>query len=55
MGMDRDHRVINSVGGHMEYYGDGMCLELCDGDILLEKLVLRSVNLVQDLPMLELI
>ena len=39
----QDHRVFDGVEGCMEYYGDGMCSELHDGDIPLEKLVLRGV------------
>ena len=41
--MDMDCRVVDGVGERMEYYGDGMCLELCDRDIPSEKLVLGSV------------
>ena len=41
--MDMDHRVADGAGEHTEYYGDGMCPELCDGDILSEKSVHRRV------------
>ena len=38
-----DRRVVDSAGEHIEYYGDGMCSELCDRDIPSEKLVYGSV------------
>ena len=43
VGTNRDHRVVDGVGECTEYHGDGMCSEFCDGDILLEKLVLGGV------------
>ena len=45
MGLELDYRVVDSVGGYMEYLRNGMSLELKIGDVPLEKEVRGSVPL----------
>ena len=47
MGLELDYRVVDGVGGYMEYLRNKMSLELKIGDVLLEKEVGVSVPLHQ--------
>ena len=45
MGLELDYRVIDGVGGHMEYLRNGVSPELKIGDVTSEKVVGGSVPL----------